>query len=158
MKQNKVGDSERRITKGWRNGKRKMKIRVVWLNGLEDSRIEPTYRKKSTMGCSIKNITLRKTSLQVRFLLLSQNTINRKLKLKYGWVICNPQRKLMRERVVRMQHRWLIGKTIKWKNEPSWTNGSCLENSRSLKTAWGFETLFFRKFGDSKLWGIAFAC
>ena len=39
----------------------------------------------------------------------------------------------------------------KWKNEPSWTNGSCLENSRSLKTAWGFETLFFREFGDSKL-------
>ena len=31
-----------------------------------------------------------------------------------------------------------------WKNEPSWTNGSCLENSRSLKTAWGFESLFFR--------------
>ena len=35
--------------------------------------------------------------------------------------------------------------TNNWKNEPSWTNGSYLENSRSLKTAWGFESLFFRK-------------
>ncbi len=30
------------------------------------------------------------------------------------------------------------------KIKPSWTNGSTLEKCRSLKTAWGFESLIFR--------------
>ena len=84
-----------------------MQITVVGLNGLEDSRIEPTYRKKSTMGCSIKNITLRKTSPQVRFLLLSRSRIV-VIQLKPGKGTITINGKKADDYLTRMQSRMVI--------------------------------------------------